>query len=173
MALPSSGTATLWKLSRDLSEPMARTAKAFTFHGTNSCASQQPLPLRHTCRPEDLLLGNRTRGLRKHVVGIRTDEAYRPHHNDQNYRQHHSIFCDVLALFAPESLEHHHVGEVTFVGRARQVTKVPKSLTTLCCSDRALKDLLASLHSDPADRRHRLHLATPEGVEPPTLRSEV
>src|SRR5215469_8266259 len=94
---------------------MARTAMAFTIRQTNSVDTSGQFPPFRTSHPATSLLGNRTRGLREHVVGIRTDEAYRPHHDDQNYRQHHSIFCDVLALFAPESLEHQHVAEVTFV----------------------------------------------------------
>ena len=43
--------------------------------------------------------------LRKHVVGIRPDEANRSDHDYQNHREHHRIFRDILtALIVPELL---------------------------------------------------------------------
>jgi len=53
----------------------------------------------------DRCLLDRAAYLRKHVIGIRSDEANRSYHDYQNNRQHDCIFGDVLAaLIVPELL---------------------------------------------------------------------
>src|SRR5207302_5020221 len=60
--------------------------------------------------PISYLLLNRTCHGRKHVVGIRTDQSDRTNHNNENHRQHHGIFGDVLGLIIepclPKNVNH-------------------------------------------------------------------
>ena len=49
------------------------------------------------------MLLNCAANLRENIVGIGADEPYRPHDDDQNHRQHHSVFGDVLTpLIVPQ-----------------------------------------------------------------------
>ena len=50
-----------------------------------------------------LLLLNRAANLRKHRVGIGTNQPHRTDHDYQDHRQHNCVFGDILALlFGPE-----------------------------------------------------------------------
>lgn len=47
---------------------------------------------------QETLLIDRTCDLRENIVRVGADQLQRAHHNNQNNREHDSVFCDVLAL---------------------------------------------------------------------------
>jgi hypothetical protein len=70
---------------------------------TNGAPDGAPLQISLSIDGQRLLDG--AANIREHVVGVRTDEPDRPHHDHQNYSQHHRILGDILTtLIVPKVL---------------------------------------------------------------------
>ena len=58
-----------------------------------------PLMKKSTPRPRAALLVNRACRGREHVIGVASDQSDSPDDQDQDHRQHHRVFGNVLTLF--------------------------------------------------------------------------